>query len=146
MIQKAVKEVVVVLPYVNGKVLMQLRDNFPTIDFPDQWGFFGGAVEEGESAEEAAFRELQEETGYVASSLIKLGTISMPKLISHAYCCRLTVPLSALCQTEGQDFGLFSPEEVRLGELLSPKLKRPFLVIPHPLVMSTVEKCCAILG
>lgn len=45
-----------------GWVLLQERDEHPVID-PDKWGFPGGGVEPGESWEQAAYRELEEETG-----------------------------------------------------------------------------------
>ena len=54
------KPAVVVLPYVNKRVLMQLRDTKQGISFPGFWGFFGGAIEEGEAPEETAERELFE--------------------------------------------------------------------------------------
>jgi len=47
-----------------GKVLMQLRDNIPTILFPNHWGLFGGHVEENETPVECAIRELREELDY----------------------------------------------------------------------------------
>ncbi len=43
--------------------LLQLRDNFPHIFFPGHWGLFGGAIEPGESEEQALRREVEEETG-----------------------------------------------------------------------------------
>jgi 8-oxo-dGTP diphosphatase len=45
-----------------GWVLLQERDEHPVID-PECWGFPGGGVEEGETYEQAAYRELEEETG-----------------------------------------------------------------------------------
>ena len=45
-----------------GWILMQERDEHPRID-PEKWGFPGGGVEEGETYEVAAYRELAEETG-----------------------------------------------------------------------------------
>ena len=45
-----------------GWLLLQERDEHPAID-PDCWGFPGGGVEEGETFEQAAYRELEEETG-----------------------------------------------------------------------------------
>lgn len=47
----------------NGKLLIYLRDNKPTISFPNHWDFFGGIMEEGETPEQTLVRELQEEIG-----------------------------------------------------------------------------------
>lgn len=46
-----------------GRYLLQRRDDIPGIWFPGHWGFFGGAMEPGESPREATVRELQEEIG-----------------------------------------------------------------------------------
>ena len=45
------------------EVLLQLRDNNPNIVFPNSWTLPGGVVEPNESPEQAAHRELAEETG-----------------------------------------------------------------------------------
>lgn len=45
----------------DGRFLMQLRDERPDIWFPGCWGCFGGAVDEGETPEQALRRELLEE-------------------------------------------------------------------------------------
>jgi len=45
-----------------GWVLLQERDEHPLID-PERWGFVGGHVDDGESYDAAAYRELAEETG-----------------------------------------------------------------------------------
>lgn len=50
-----------------GWVLLQLRDAHGS--YPHRWGTVGGQVEPGETPEQAARRELAEETGYVASVL-----------------------------------------------------------------------------
>lgn len=45
-----------------GWILLQERDEHAALD-PEKWGFPGGQLEAGESFEEAAYRELAEETG-----------------------------------------------------------------------------------
>ncbi|MEX2246823.1 MAG: NUDIX domain-containing protein [Dehalococcoidia bacterium] len=46
-----------------GRVLLQLRDSDPRIMFPDHWGITGGAGNAGETPEQIARREVEEETG-----------------------------------------------------------------------------------
>jgi 8-oxo-dGTP pyrophosphatase MutT (NUDIX family) len=53
----------------DGRYLMQLRDDKKGIFYPDSWGLFGGAVDPGETAEEALRRELREELDFTANSL-----------------------------------------------------------------------------
>ncbi|MFZ2502805.1 MAG: NUDIX hydrolase [Nocardioides sp.] len=52
----------VILVDSRGWLLMQERDSHAWID-PDRWGFCGGSIEEGETPEQAIYRELSEETG-----------------------------------------------------------------------------------
>jgi 8-oxo-dGTP pyrophosphatase MutT (NUDIX family) len=46
-----------------GRVLMQLRDDNPKIMYPNHWGLTGGAALPGETPDQAARREVTEETG-----------------------------------------------------------------------------------
>jgi 8-oxo-dGTP diphosphatase len=46
-----------------GDVLLQKRDNLPTIQEPGMWDVWGGHCEEGETFEACAIRELREEIG-----------------------------------------------------------------------------------
>jgi 8-oxo-dGTP diphosphatase len=56
-------------------VLLIQRDKEP---FAGQWALPGGFVEEGESLEEAARRELREETGLTGIVLEQLGAFGQP--------------------------------------------------------------------
>lgn len=76
---------VIVIPSAGDKFLMvkQWRhgEKALSIEFP------GGVIEKGEDPEKAAMRELKEETGYTASSLVFLGRVNPnPALFSnHVY-------------------------------------------------------------
>ncbi len=136
------KEVVVILPYVHDKVLMQLRDMKKGINFPGCWGFFGGSIDDGETPEEASKRELLEEIGYKPAVMYKMGfdvVRDLGNLSIHAYCCPLTIPIEKIDLQEGMDLGLFSLEEIMTKELYSRNMGRSFPVIESPYLVDTIR-------
>jgi 8-oxo-dGTP diphosphatase len=56
----------------DGGLLMHHRDDKPGIAHPDCWAGFGGAVEDGETVEEALRREVIEETGLAMTDAVFL--------------------------------------------------------------------------
>jgi 8-oxo-dGTP pyrophosphatase MutT (NUDIX family) len=54
----------VLLQTPTGDLLFHHRDNKPGISNPDMIGVFGGGVENGETFEQAAIREVKEELGF----------------------------------------------------------------------------------
>ena len=57
----------------DGKLLMLLRDDIPTIPSPDTWSLIGGTMEDGETPLETLKREVQEEIGVVPSNITYIG-------------------------------------------------------------------------
>ena len=97
--------------------LLLLKRSENSDAFPNCWALPGGFLEENESLEECAVRELEEETGLVAKMLAPVGTFSRVgrdprgRVISNAY---LTVmmsreedPLPIKAGDDANDIGLF---------------------------------------
>ena len=66
-----IREGVCILPFHEGKVVLQRQYRYPVASW--QWEVPGGFVDEGETLEEAAERELKEETGFETADLKSLG-------------------------------------------------------------------------
>ncbi|MEU8005107.1 NUDIX hydrolase [Catellatospora sp. NPDC049111] len=115
-----VRIAVVLLVDPTGAVLLQLRDRHARAE-PGQWGLVGGHVEAGEDHEQAARRELAEETGLVLDGEFQLIWQDMrPDLAEgtsgvdvRAYVARCdVVPSDAIVVGEGQ-----AAEFVKLPEV-----------------------------
>jgi 8-oxo-dGTP pyrophosphatase MutT (NUDIX family) len=67
------------------RLILQLRDDKPDIHYPAMITAFGGGAEPGETAEECALRELEEETGIRAraADLTRLGAVSKVDFRGH---------------------------------------------------------------
>jgi 8-oxo-dGTP pyrophosphatase MutT (NUDIX family) len=114
-------EVAIAILYRENKLLMQLRDNIPTILYPGWWGLFGGHIEPGESPLEAVVREITEEICYDFPQPPKFfGIYADEKVYRHVFFAELMVPLSDLKLCEGWDFKLLSKSEIESGKAFSP--------------------------
>jgi len=98
----------------NGKVLLQLRDNSPWLDYPNHWGTFGGQIELGETPEEAIVREIKEELNYNLQDFKFLGNYSFQGYDQFVfYKIDDSLRLENLKITEGQGGRFFSREEIK---------------------------------
>jgi len=98
-----------------GQILLQLRDNKPQIPSPNQWGFIGGGIEEGENELEAIKRETKEEIGLSPDNFKYLDKfyIKQHNTILFLFIAGLDVPAEDIKLTEGQAVRFFYPSEIK---------------------------------
>ena len=108
----------------DGSLLLQLRDDSPAIFFPNHWGFFGGAIEQGETPKDAVAREVEEELTLVVDKnrFSDCGKIEMQIsnfcLFRYFFYVKLSQhEIATIRLTEGQEFGIFSSAEINSLQL-----------------------------
>ena len=102
-----------------GRALLLLRDDFPAIPWPNHWDILGGLLEDGETLEESARREAEEECGYRPERLEKFGVFLEPHGYGGATCEKHVyyAPVDPLTVTlrksdEGQELRFFRPSDL----------------------------------
>ncbi len=105
----------------DGRLLLQHRDDAPSLPGSGKWGLFGGHVEAGERPEAAFLREMDEELGWRPRHFEPFTTRDVPsdgwRLTSHVFAAHLDVALNALTLGEGQAMALYAPDALHPGTL-----------------------------
>ncbi len=111
----------VALIVVDGtRYLMQLRDQKAGIFYPGHWGLFGGAVDEGETPEDALTRELTEElqltidsTRYFTEFTFDFGFAGHRRVYRRYFEVPVaSAALKSVVLGEGADMRTFSASEI----------------------------------
>ena len=125
-IARSVAAALMVTP--DGRYLMQLRDDIPTIMLPGHWACFGGAIDPGETAAAALHRELIEEIEHrprAAAFFIEL-VIDLPFAVPRTdRMTFFTVPIvpedvDRMVLREGAGLRLFTPEALAAEPRVAP--------------------------
>lgn len=108
----------------DGGVLLQLRDDKAPV-CPNMWGTVGGGVEPGETPDEAAARELAEETGLTDVALTPLWVMELPAdsghgtTVRHVYGATAELTDADIVVGEGEDIR-FVPAATALDLPMTP--------------------------
>ena len=114
-------DAVVALIVVDGaRYLMQLRDQKPGIYYPGHWGLFGGGGDDGEAADAALARELNEElklsvesTRYFTEFTFDFSFAGFHKVYRRYFEVAVTdAALKSLVLGEGSDLRAFTAREI----------------------------------
>ncbi len=119
------------------EVLLQHRDDKPGLPYASFWTFFGGAVEPGETPDEAVRRELLEELAlenplrFWKAYTCPARSIPGTRIVTnHVYTGELARPLETLTLYEGQGMRFYSEAEshsLQLAFMQSPILEEFFM-------------------
>jgi 8-oxo-dGTP pyrophosphatase MutT (NUDIX family) len=113
---------------VDGRYLLQLRDNKTGIFFPNHWGCFGGALDPGETPEQTLIREVREELGlalkpgafsYFMQLEYDLNFANLGRMWRRYF--EIVLPserLQELRLGEGAGMRLFAADEILTGSVL----------------------------
>ena len=120
-----VKGVGIILVDARGRFLLNLRVAEPEVALPGRWAILAGAIEPGETPEEAALREVREEIGHPLRRIHPIVHVSWPRRV-YLYGAGLPVAAEDVRLGEGVEHRLLTLEDVT-G--LSPRapLLRPVL-------------------
>jgi|TARA_B100002003_G_C14046069_1_gene503873 8-oxo-dGTP diphosphatase len=106
--------------------LLQLRDDSPVISYPNQWSFFGGGIDPGETPWQALQRELEEELEWRAdqgSFLYHWINPEHPCQI-HFFAVPFTGNQKQLILHEGQAIDWFTLKELLDNNAVAPHVKQ----------------------
>jgi len=101
------------------KVLLLLRNDIPTISYPNTWDLPGGGVDDGEKPEEAVAREMKEELDLDIGLPEFFRVTEFNDRTENTFIQKLNTPETELNQklAEGQCVKWFSEEEIKKMKL-----------------------------
>lgn len=117
------KAAILLLTDKHGRVSIQFRDDFKGVKQGGLWGFFGGEIEHGETARQAAVRELAEETGIVVGQdaltpFVKTLSETGGNGQHYVFLCTQIIDVPALSLGEGAGFAFIHQGQLDMFNLI----------------------------
>lgn len=107
----------VIITNLRGEVLLQLRDDDPSLVFPNMWSLPGGVVEPNESPADAARREVLEELALNLSPVfwkvyVRESSRRSFRVEQHIFTAVTDREVADMILGEGQKLKYFNPAEL----------------------------------
>jgi 8-oxo-dGTP diphosphatase len=99
------------------QVLLFLRDNIPTIPFPNMWDVPGGHVEPDETPESCIVREMKEEMELELKDFSLFSIMEFPDRIEYTFWKKSNLDIGSIILHEGQRLKWFDRNEIEKTEL-----------------------------
>ena len=120
-VYRDIEGVVVILIDKQQRIAMQLRDNNPTLPAANQWGLFGGLLNQGENPQDAVLREIKEELNIqlnpIKLSLLRKHYIPEQNLTTWIFHYLVTDELEHARLYEGQAWDFISKDDARVNDI-----------------------------
>lgn len=94
------------------QVLLVLRDDKPSIPFPNTWALLGGYIEENESPEAAILRELREEINLELTEIQLFKYYAWAECDEYIFWHQIDLDIDKIKLNEGQKLAYFGQEEL----------------------------------
>lgn len=105
--------------FVNQKneILLLLRDNIPTIPYPNMWDLPGGHVEDNEAPEDCIIREMKEELDLILDEFHLFSVDEFKDRIEYTFWKEVDFDINQIILNEGQMIRWFPKAEARKTRL-----------------------------
>ena len=113
--------VAIILADNQNRIAMQLRENKPDLPAANQWGLFGGLLEQGENPQNAILREIREELSVQLNptkvSLLGKHYIPEQNLTTWIFHYPITGELDYAILHEGQAWDFIGKDDERINDI-----------------------------
>ena len=99
------------------KILLFLRDDLPSIPYPDMWDVPGGHVEKNERPEQCIVREMKEEMNLTLDEFELFSKIEFEDRIEYTFWARANFNIAEMVLLEGQKLKWFTKDEAKRTQL-----------------------------
>ena len=100
-----------------NQILLLLRDDIPSIPYPNMWDIPGGHVEDDETPEDCIVREMKEEMDLDIGGFQLFSVTEFDDRVEHVFWMKLGLDIKKIALTEGQRLRWFSEKDAGTTEL-----------------------------